>query len=187
MTGSKTFDPYETWKNSMNNWEKQANDMIHLWTNSHEYVNFSQGASDLQMRFQEMFQKTQQEMAQHLQLLTKNDLVNVAKLSIQTEEKLDALEEQIWNVQDSIESSKKEFRSLIEVSHDTNKQIKQLKKEQQRMKKELEKIDHIHFELLELKSELAEMNTLKEEVVSLRTLLEENNSNKERELALLSK
>jgi len=187
MTGNKTFDPYETWKSFTNNWEKQANDTIHLWTNSREYVNFSQGASDLQMLFQEIFQKNKQAMAENLQLLTKKDLVNVAKLSIQTEEKLDAIEEQIWNVQDSIESREKEFRSLIEVSHETNKQIKQLKKDQQRIKKDLEKIGQIHFELLELKSELAEMNSLKEEVVSLKTLLAENNPNKDRELALLSK
>ncbi|WP_066319166.1 polyhydroxyalkanoate biosynthesis repressor PhaR [Bacillus sp. FJAT-29814] len=187
MTGSKTYDPYEAWKNLMNNWEKQANDVIHFWTNNRDYIKWSQGATDLQLRYLEMFQKNQQLLLGQLQLPTKKDLANVAKLSIQTEEKLDALEEQLWNVEDAIESTNKKFGSLTEVSREAVKVIKLLKTEQQRDKKELEKMDEIHFELLELKKELAEMNNLKEEIASLKAELAESNREKEKELAALSK
>lgn len=187
MAAEKTFDRYETWKGFMNQWEKQANDMIHLSTNNREFIEFSKVGSDLQTRFLEMLQKNQELVANQLNLPTKVDLANVAKLTIQTEEKLDALEEQIWNLQDSIESSNKENHSMTEVSRDIIKQIKLLKTEQQRNKKELEKLGDLCFELLELKSELAELTSLKEEIIGLKALLAEKNGQQERELAVLSK
>ncbi|MCM3767022.1 polyhydroxyalkanoate biosynthesis repressor PhaR [Neobacillus niacini] len=187
MAGSKTYDPYEAWKNLMINWEKQANDVIHFWTNSRDYIKWSQGATDLQLRYLEMFQRNQQLLLTQLQLPTKKDLANVAKLSIQTEEKLDALEEQLWNVEDAIESTNKQVGSLTEVSREAVKVIKQLKTEQKRDKKELETIDEIHFELLEIKRELAEMNSLKEEIASLKAQLAGSKQDKEKELAALTK
>ncbi|WP_053363410.1 hypothetical protein [Bacillus sp. FJAT-27251] len=187
MTGSRTYDPYEAWKKWMNSWEKQANDAIQFWTNSSDYVKFSQGATDLQLRYMEMFQKNQQLLINQFQLPTKQDLANATKLSIQAEEKLEALEEEFWNVEDSIESANKKLDRLTEVSRSINKQIKQLKTEQEQDKKERQKVDEIHFELIELKRELAGMNSLKEEIASLKAQLAEANVTKERELVPLSK
>lgn len=184
MTGQKTFDPYETWKSFMFQWEKQANDMIHLWTNNRDFVKFSNAGSELQTRYLERIQKNQELVANQLNLLTKSDLANVAKLTIQTEEKLDALEEQMWNLQDSIESSSKEF---TEESQEIIKQIKQLKSEQLKNKKELEAVREIGSELYEMKRELAEMNSLKEEIISLKALLAEKNAKHEHELTVISK
>ena len=70
----------------------------------------------------------------------KNDLANVAKLSVQTEDKLDSLEEQIWNLSDSVARTNKEMESGVEVSHEVVKMTKQL-----------------YTQLTETKEELAEL------------------------------
>jgi polyhydroxyalkanoic acid synthase PhaR subunit len=174
MADQTTFDPYETFKRFYDQWEKQANDMIHLWTNNREFVALSKVGSDTQARYQEIFKKNQEFLANQLHLPTKKDVANIAKLSIQTEEKLDSLEEQIWKLQESIDSSQKEMKSMVDVSSEIIKLTKQLKTEQSRSTKELEKIKELRTDLQEMKSELAEINSLKEEIVHLKKSVGEN-------------
>lgn len=181
MADQHIFDPYKTWQTYMHQWEKQTNEMIQSWTNNRETVKIASISSDIQARFLEMLQKNQQEAANLLNLPTKKDINNAAKLTIQTEEKLDTLEELIWNLQDSIEASNKENSNILKITGEMVKQMKLLKAEQ---KKESETVKKIHTELYEIKRDLAEVNSLKEEIISLKLLLAENTQKHERELVL---
>ncbi|EKN70980.1 hypothetical protein BABA_03934 [Neobacillus bataviensis LMG 21833] len=174
MADQRTFDPYEPFKKFNDLWEKQANEMIHSWTNNREFVEFSKVSSDIQSRYLEMFKKGHELFANQLNLPTKNDVANVAKLSIQTEEKLDTLEEQIWNLQASMDTSNKEIYSLVEVSREISKLTKQLRTEQVKYKKELEKVSELYSEIQEIKSELAQNFDLKEEIAALKRQVDEN-------------
>ena len=85
-------------------------------------------------------------LANQLNVPTKNDLANAAKLSIQTQEKLDSLEEQIWDLSDSVARTNKEMKSVVEVLQEVVKITAQLKTQQEETKEEL----------AELKNQLAE-------------------------------
>lgn len=171
MTDQKTFDPYDTFKKFSDQWEKQANDFIHSMTNNQEFVGYSRLISDTQARYLEFFKKNQEFIASQFNFPTKSDVANVAKLTIQTEEKIDSLEEQIWQLQDSINSSNKEIESIFQVTRDIIKLAKQLKTEQMKSKKELEEVSELRSELRELQSELAEIHLLKEEIILLNELM----------------
>jgi polyhydroxyalkanoic acid synthase PhaR subunit len=196
MADQTTFDPYGIFKGFYDQWEKQTNEMIHLWTNNREFVALSKVGSETQVRYQEIFKKNLEFLANQLNLPTKKDVANLAKLSIQTEEKLDSLEEQMWKIQDSMDASYKEMKNLADVSSEIIKHIKQLKTEQIRSNKELEKIKVLRSDLQEMKSELAELTSLKEEIVLLKKSVGENidkhpereqTVESERELAAASK
>jgi polyhydroxyalkanoic acid synthase PhaR subunit len=190
MADQNSFDPYKLFKTVSDQWEKQANEMIHLWTNNREFVEYSKVGSDLQAQYLKMLQKNQELFANQLNLPTKKDLANVAKLSIQMEEKLDALEEQNWNLQESVDSTKKDMNSMVEISRDIMKMTKQLKTEQVKYRKELEKVSEIHAELVEVKRELAQIYSIKEEMEQLKKLMGHKGDKKaeqELELAVTSK
>ncbi|MEK4536371.1 polyhydroxyalkanoate biosynthesis repressor PhaR [Peribacillus sp. FSL K6-1552] len=190
MVDQKTFDPYDMFKKFSDQWEKQANDFIKGSSNDPEFVSYSRLTSDTQARYLEFFKKNQEFFANQWNVPTKADLSNVAKLAIQTEEKLDSLEEQLWKLQDSVDSSNKEMESITEVSRDIIKLVKQLKKEQTISKKELEEVKQLKSNLQEVKSELAEIHSLKEEILILKELMGKNIDTKakqEQNLAVTSK
>lgn len=168
------FNPLSAFKKFNNQWEQQANDFIHTVTNNEEFVKFSKVGADTQARFMEMFSKNQELIANQLNLPTKKDVANVAKLSIQTDEKLDLVEEQIWKLQHSVDSSQKEWGSLLEVSQDMLKLSKQLKTDLAKTQKELSAAKGLSSELEAVKSELSQLTNLKEEISFLRELLAES-------------
>ena len=174
MADERQFDPYGTFKVFYDQWEKQVNDMIHLSTNNREFVALSKVGTDTQARYQEIFKKNLEYLANHLNLPTKKDVANIAKLSIQTEEKLDSLEEQMWKLQDSIDSSHKEMKSIVDVSSEIIKLTKQLKTEQIKSTKELEKIKELRSDFQEMKRELSKLNSIKEEIEGLKKSVNEN-------------
>ncbi|WP_180954487.1 polyhydroxyalkanoate biosynthesis repressor PhaR [Bacillus sp. V5-8f] len=174
MAKQKTFDPYDMFKKFSNQWEKQMNDFIYVWTNNSDFVRFSRLNSDVHARYLELYKRNQEFFANQLNLPTKSDMANVAKLAIQSEEKLDSLEEQIWTLQDSVDSSNKENETMVEVSRDIIKLAKQLKTEQLKAKKELAETKELRAELQEVKSELSEIHSLREEIANLKVLMAGN-------------
>jgi hypothetical protein len=58
----------------------------------------------------ELLRKNQELMAGIMNIPTKKDVANVANLSIQTEGKIDILEEQIWKLQDGLSEINNENR-----------------------------------------------------------------------------
>lgn len=187
MANNNTYDPYDTFQKFSNQWEKQVNDMIHLWSNNREFVQFSRMNSDIQAKYMELLKKNTEFVANQLNLPTKKDLANIAKLSIQTDEKLDSLEEQIWNLQDSVNTTNKEVESIVEISSDIIKLTKQLKQELTRTKKELAETKELRVELQEVKNELIEIQSLKEEIGILKNIMGETTptvQKEERELVV---
>ncbi|MEO2075656.1 MAG: polyhydroxyalkanoate biosynthesis repressor PhaR [Bacillus sp. (in: firmicutes)] len=172
MAGQKPYDPYEYLHKFSLMWEKQINDFIYQWTDNKEFVKMSHLGTEIHSRYLEAFKKNQEALASVLNLPTKNDVTNVATLTLQTEEKIEALEEQIWGIQDSIKSQSKEIESVVDVSKEIIKLTKQLKTELVKTKKELADTKDLHVELQEMKFELMKLNSMKEEFEALKHLIE---------------
>ena len=119
-----------------------------------------------------VFRKNQEALASVLNIPTKNDLANLASLTIQTEEKIESLEEQIWNLQDSVKSQSKEIESVVEVAKEIIKLTKQLKTELVKTKKEQADSKDVQRELQEMKLELTKLNNFKDEFEILKNLIE---------------
>ncbi|MCM2534284.1 polyhydroxyalkanoate biosynthesis repressor PhaR [Neobacillus pocheonensis] len=188
MTNQKPFEPFDLFNKFSGQWEKQVNEVIHLWTNNREFVRLSRHTTDSHVRYKEMFNKSQELLTNQLNLPTKEDVANIAQLSIQSEEKIDSLEEQIWKLQDSVTSTNKEIEGIGEVSNDIIKLTKQLKTELTKTKGELSETKKLHSELLNLKNELADLRSIKEEVAILLDFIGKKNLEtsdvQERELSL---
>ncbi|MGG3469874.1 polyhydroxyalkanoate biosynthesis repressor PhaR [Neobacillus pocheonensis] len=174
MSDKKSYDPYESFHKFSQLWEKQINDFIYLWTNNKEYVKMTNFGTEMQSRYMEAFKKNQEAMAGVLNLPTKNDVANVATLAVQTEDKIDALEEQIWELQESMKSQSKEIESVVEVSKEIIKLTKQLKTELIKSKKEIDDTKSLHAELQEMKFELMKLQDFKEEFAALKGLIEKD-------------
>lgn len=174
MSDKKSYDPYESLHKFSQLWEKQINDFIYLLTNSKDFVKMSNLGTGIQSRYVEAFKKNQESLASVLNLPTKNDVTNVAALTLQAEEKMEALEEQIWEIQDSVKSQSKDIESIVEVSQEIIKLTKQLKTEFVKTKKEMEDTKNLHAELQEMKFELMKLNNFKNEFETIKSLLEKN-------------
>lgn len=167
----EAFNPFNALKKFNDQWEKQANEYLHTAMNNEGFIKFSKAGTDAQVRFMETYNKNQELIANQLNIPTKKDFANVAKLSIQTEEKLDLLEEQVWKLQESVDSTNNEIGNIVESSGDMVKLSKQ-------MKSDMAKTQNVAKELLSelelVKREMSEIKSLKEEFAVLRELLVES-------------
>ncbi|WHY02137.1 polyhydroxyalkanoate biosynthesis repressor PhaR [Neobacillus sp. DY30] len=169
MSTKSPFEPYDSFKKYSETWEKQINDFIFLLSNNNEFVKMAKAGTDAQTKYLETFKKNQETLAGVLNIPTKNDLANVTSLTIQTEEKIESLEEQIWNLQDSLKSQSKDIEIIVEVSKEIIKLTKQLKTELGKTKKELANSKDIQSELQEIKFELNRLTNLKEDIELLKS------------------
>ncbi|MGG0174757.1 polyhydroxyalkanoate biosynthesis repressor PhaR [Gottfriedia acidiceleris] len=174
MSEQRTFNPFDFFTKLTAETEKQLNELIGLRTNNREFMQFSNTISDSSALFQEKFKKSKEAIETHLNLPSKNDLVNITKLSIQTEEKLDALEEQIWELNKLVNSNNKEIEGIVEVSNDIIKLSKHLKTEISKSKSEFLEINKLRLEIQEMKKELAGISSLKAEISSLFDMMLQN-------------
>lgn len=168
MSTKSPYGPYDSFKKYSETWEKQINDFLFLLSNNNEFVKMSKVGTDVHSRYLETFKKNQEAIAGVLNIPTKSDLANVTSLTIQTEEKIDSLEEQIWNLQDSLKSQSKDIESVVEVSKEIIKLTKQLKTELVKTKKELADSKNLQSELQEIKFELNKLANLKEDIEILK-------------------
>ena len=182
MSGNKPYDPFESIHKLSLMWEKQINDFIYLWTDNKEYMKMSNVGTEINSRYLDALKKNQEALASVLNLPTKNDVANVASLTIQAEEKIEALEEQIWGLQDTMKTQSKDIESVVEVSKEIIKLTKQLKTELVKTKKEQIDTKELHAELQEMKFEIMKLTNFKEEFESLKGLIEKDKG-VERELA----
>lgn len=183
MSGKKPYDPYESIHKLSLLWEKQINDFLYLLTDNKDFMKMSNVGTEINSRYLDAFKKNQEALSNVLNLPTKNDVSNVATLTIQAEEKIEALEEQIWDLQDSMKTQSKEIESVVEISKEIIKLTKQLKTELVKTKKEQTETKELHAELQEMKFELMKLTSMKDEFESLKGLLLEKEKNTERELA----
>jgi predicted RNase H-like nuclease (RuvC/YqgF family) len=95
-------------------------------------------------------------MAGVMNIPTKKDIANVAKLSLQTEEKIDILEEQVWNLQDSLESLNKGnvamFQEMMTIIKQMNDESAFIQTEFQNLRQEISQLTDIKQELAALKN-----------------------------------
>ncbi|WP_413301095.1 polyhydroxyalkanoate biosynthesis repressor PhaR [Bacillus sp. 1P10SD] len=168
------LNPYVMFKKYSDQLEKQMNDAIHLWTNNQEFVQFSRVSSDSHARFMEVVKKYNEFIANQLNLPSKNDLANVAKLAIQSEEKLETLEEQLWSLQDSVDASKRDIADMLSMTREVMKLVKQQKTENAKIKKVLEETEELKVDLQQLRNDVASITSLKEEIALLKELMYEN-------------
>jgi hypothetical protein len=156
MSDYKPFNPYELFTKVSAQCDKQLNELFRMGINNSEILPFAKAFTDSTTLFQEKFNKYQEILGAQLNLPTKKDVANIAKLSIQTEEKIDSLEEQLWNIQDSLKTSNKAATKT---------------------KAELDEANELRRELKEVKKELSEIKSLKEEFSTLLEMMA-NNKNK---------
>ena len=174
MTSKNQNDSYDSFKTFSEMWEQQMNDFISLMTNNNEYVKFSKAQTDAHSRFLESLRKNQEVIGTILNMPTKSDITNVANLTLQTENKIDALEEQIGDLQNSVKNTSKEIESVIEVSKEIIKLTKQLKTELVKSKKETAETKNFQTDLQELKIEMSKLGSIKEEVAIIKSLVEKD-------------
>ena len=174
MSGNRTKDPYDSIKTISVLWEKQINDLIFLWTNNSEYVKASNVGTKAHTRYLEKVRKNQEMIGNLLNIPTKSDVANVANLTIQTENKIDALEEQIWELQDTIKTTNSELEGVVEVSKEMIKLTKQLKTELDKSKKELAETNNLQSDIQELKEELSKLTSVKEDIELLKGLVKKD-------------
>jgi DNA repair exonuclease SbcCD ATPase subunit len=180
-SGKKPYDPYESFHKLSLLWEKQINDFVYLLTDNKDFMKVSNVGTEINSRYLEAFKQNQEALANLLNLPTKNDVSNVATLTIQAEEKIEALEEQIWGLQDSMKTQSKEIESVVEISKEIIKLTKQLKTELVKTKKEQTDTKELHAELQEMKFEIMKLTNFKEEFETLKGLIEKDKG-AEREL-----
>ena len=84
-----------------------------------------------------------------MNLPTKNDVGNVVKQTIQAEEKIDILEEKIWNLQESFAlATEEQNKMLAEIIEFTTKH---LHSEWQKASQELTKLSEMQYEIEAMK------------------------------------
>jgi len=171
MSNNRPYDPFDSLSKITSQLEKQMNDLIYQVTDNKEFVRLLKRGSLSHTLLQERLSKNQELLASQLNMPTKNDLANVAKIAIQTEEKLDGLEEQLWNLSDSADKTNQEIVTIVEISKEVMKVTTQLKSELSEFGKEKAELSEFKKEYMELKEE---MSTMKELLKSFITS-EENN------------
>ncbi|QKE73412.1 polyhydroxyalkanoate biosynthesis repressor PhaR [Arthrobacter citreus] len=186
MKSEKTINPYGMFSKLYGQWETQVNDIISLSTNNKEFVKLAGVTSDTTARYQERLNKTQELLANHLNLPTKVDIANLAKLTIQSEEKLDSMEEEIWELKNTVDSSNRDNQNLVRLTNETIKLMKQHKTELMKTKQELIELKELRSEIQDIKNELSNFYGLKEEISILLMFMNERNKEKpvEQELEL---
>jgi cell shape-determining protein MreC len=117
-------------------------------------------------------------VASYWNLPTKKDVANVAELTIQAEEKIDLLEQQIWSMQDAFAATFKEQQTLLQDVMEFNQQIhgefnktaKSLSADVKKLRKEISQADKLKTNLAEMRLELAEMAGFKEDLEEMKEM-----------------
>jgi DNA repair exonuclease SbcCD ATPase subunit len=170
MTKDKTYDPFAGFKQISEMWENQLNGLLYMMTDNNGFVRTANIGLESHSRYMELLRKNQEFLAGVMNLPTKSDVANVAKLSVQAEEKIDALEEQIWKLQDIVSSVTKEnldmFQEMVQV-------VKQIKTEFQKTTQQLADTKRMKTDLQELQQGIVEIRIMQVNLQELRKDLEE--------------
>lgn len=185
MSEKQTNNPYESFRRLSEMWEKGLNDLLLTSIDNHDLIRMTNLGIGLHSRYVERLKRNQELMAGLMNIPTKNDVANVAKLTIQTEEKLDILHQQIWNLQDCFLVTTKEQQELMkeymefslklneewEKSAADFKEVKKLSGEIKKIKKEVSDLNELKNSLTELKHEMTQLMETKTEVDYFKELL----------------
>ncbi|MEH7252532.1 hypothetical protein V7111_10450 [Neobacillus niacini] len=173
MSNEKMFDPFEGIKQLSEMVEKQINGLLFMAADNNEFVRLANAGLGGHSRYMELLRKNQELMAGFMNIPTKKDVANVANLSIQAEGKIDILEEQIWNLQDSLGALNKEN---LELFQEMVKMIKQMQAEFAKNLHEVTELKTIKEDLQELRKGIVDVKIIQ---VNLREMKDELNEIKE--------
>ncbi|WP_144548663.1 hypothetical protein [Bacillus sp. X1(2014)] len=172
MSKDKTYDPLQGFRRISEMWERQLNGMLYMLTDNNEFVRLLKVGTDGHARYMERLRKNQELMAGVMNIPTKKDIANVAKLSLQTEEKIDILEEQVWNLQDSLEALNKGNVAMFQEMVTIIKQMKDVSA-------------FIQTEFQNLRQEISQLTDIKQELAALKNLVQPlQTKDRENELVL---
>ncbi|MGG1679994.1 hypothetical protein ACIFOT_30390 [Neobacillus sp. NRS-1170] len=158
MTSEKNFDPFFGFKQLSGMWDKQVNSLLYKLTDNNEFVRTASFSLNTYSFYLDRIKKNQEVIAALMNIPTKRDIANAAKLSIQMEEKIDILEEQIWNLQDSVSSITKQNLGMLE---EVVNIVMQMKHEFQKMAQEVAETQKIKDDLQELRKEIEQLKSIK--------------------------
>jgi chromosome segregation ATPase len=151
MSNEKIFDPFFGLNQLSEIWDKQVIGLLYNLTDNKEFVRTASFGLNTYSSYLERLRKNQEQIAALMNIPTKKDVANAAKLSIQTEEKIDILEEQIWKLQDSVNSITKEnvgmFEEIVNI-------VTQMKNEFQKMAQEVAETQKMNADLQKLRKEI---------------------------------
>jgi prefoldin subunit 5 len=170
MSKDKVYDPFLRFRRISEMWENQLNGLLYKITDNNEFVRLLKVGTESHARYMELLRKNQELMAGVMNIPTKKDVANVAKLSLQTEEKIDILEEQIWHLQDSLGSLNNEnlamFQEMVNI-------VKQMKNEFQKMAEEIAGTQKLKEDFQELRQGLVDIKIIQINLQELRKEIEE--------------
>jgi hypothetical protein len=144
-------NPYDSIRQISEMWEKGLNGLLFQSINNNPLIQVTKLGIEANSRYIEMLKRNREMMATYMNLPTKNDVANAVKQTMQAEEKIDILEEQIWNLQDSFALATQE----------QNKVLGEI----------LEFTKHIHSEWQKVSQELAALSDMKNEFEAIKELL----------------
>ncbi|WHX98546.1 polyhydroxyalkanoate biosynthesis repressor PhaR [Neobacillus sp. DY30] len=147
-------NPYDSLRQISEMWEKGLNGLLFQTINYNPLIQVTKMGIDANSRYIEMLKRNRELMASYMNLPTKNDVANAVKQTMQAEEKIDILEEQIWNLQDSFTLATQEQNKVLEEI--------------------LEFTKHIHLEWQKASEELAALSDLKSEFEVMKKLLQQD-------------
>jgi hypothetical protein len=170
MPKEKMYDPYEGYKQISEMWEKQINGLLFMAADNNEFVRLTNAGLGVHSRYKELLKKNQELMAGILNIPTKKDIANVANLSIQAEGKIDILETQIWNLQDSLGNLNKEN---LELFHEMVKMVKQMQVEFQKNVQEVSELKRMKDDFKEIRKDLVDIKIIQVNLREVREDIEE--------------
>jgi hypothetical protein len=170
MAKEKMYDPYEGFKQISEMWEKQINGLLFMAADNNEFVRLTQSGLGVHSRYMELLRKNQELMAGIMNIPTKKDVANVANLSIQTEGKIDILEEQIWKLQDGLSEINNENLALFQ---EMVKMVKQMQVEFQRTIQEVSELKKMKDDFQEIRKDLVDIKIIQVNLRDVREELEE--------------
>jgi ATP-dependent Lon protease len=147
-------NPYNSFRQVSEMWEKGLNGLLFQSIDNNPLIQMTKIGIEANSRYIEMLKRNRELMANYMNLPTKNDVANAVKQTLQAEEKIDILEEQIWNLQESFTLATEE----------QNKMLGEI----------IEFTKHIHSEWQKASQELAKLSEMKQEFEAMKKLLQKD-------------
>jgi hypothetical protein len=145
-------NPYDSFRQISEMLEKGLNGLLFQSINNNPLIQVTKLGIEANSRYIELLKRNRELMANYMNLPTKNDVANAVKQTMQAEEKIDILEEQIWNLQDQFTLATQEQNKVLGEILDFTKHIHM----------EWQKASHELSALSEMRSEFEEMKNLLE-------------------------
>lgn len=185
MSEEQNYNPYDSFRRLSEMWEKGLNDLLLTSIDNKELIRMTSLGVGMHSRYVQRLKRNQELIASVMNIPTKHDVANVAKLTVQAEEKVDTLQQQIWALQDSFAIANTEQQQFIKDIMDFNQKLqkeweklstdmtdtKKLSAELKKLKQELAASQEIKATLDEVKKELVHLRETKLEVDQLKELL----------------